>query len=389
MGNERGGRIVADWNYGDAFKRYPLDNTPYIFDDGNNSTIKVHNIFEPLPSFMFEADCIFVDPPWNVGNLNTFYTKAEIYNRVQNFETFYGRLFECIQEISPKTCYVEIGKEYLDKFIDKLKEIYKYVNFYNSTYYHQKNNKCYVIRGSNKFTKPKLDDMDEEDIIKWICENEDYSCIGDLCMGRGLVGLYAYKNGKKFVGTELNHKRLSVLVERIVKNDIEPKKKTLESATNIIKNTINDIQSCFMQIGNVLKQVKEEKLYLQGGYKNITEYSKVEFNMSKSQTYGYIKVFKLYGNDERLQKYEYSSLILLANNNKSADEVYNGYSSALSKRELLKKLKNEKSPTVRTKSIDFKINEIQTLLKALELLKSQNSDINIEDLIKRLENKIE
>jgi methylase of polypeptide subunit release factors len=60
--------------------------------------------------------------------------------------------------------------------------------------------------------------MDEEDIITWICEHEDYSCIGDLCIGRGLVGVHATKNGKKFVGTELNHKRLSVLLENLAKS---------------------------------------------------------------------------------------------------------------------------------------------------------------------------
>jgi hypothetical protein len=58
--------------------------------------------------------------------------------------------------------------------------------------------------------------MDEEDIIEWICKNEEYNCIGDLCIGRGLVGINAYKNSKKFVGTELNKKRLSVLLERII-----------------------------------------------------------------------------------------------------------------------------------------------------------------------------
>lgn len=57
--------------------------------------------------------------------------------------------------------------------------------------------------------------MDEEDIIEWICKNEDYACIGDLCMGLGLVGLNAYRNGRKFVGTELNHKRLSVLLDSL------------------------------------------------------------------------------------------------------------------------------------------------------------------------------
>lgn len=82
-------------------------------------------------------------------------------------------------------------------------------------YYHNKRNLCYVVRGSQKYKKPALDGMDEEDIIEWVCSNEDYDVIGDLCMGRGLVGINANKNGRLFVGTELNHKRLSVLVEAI------------------------------------------------------------------------------------------------------------------------------------------------------------------------------
>ena len=51
--------------------------------------------------------------------------------------------------------------------------------------------------------------------IMWVCKNEEYDCMGDLCIGQGLVGVNAYKNGKRFVGTELNHKRLAVLLDRI------------------------------------------------------------------------------------------------------------------------------------------------------------------------------
>lgn len=89
------------------------------------------------------------------------------------------------------------------------------LKFYNSTYYHNKNNLCYVVRGFQKRKKLLLDGMDEEDIIQWICENEEYRCIADLCMGRGLVAVNAAKNGKMFVGTEMNHKRLSVALERL------------------------------------------------------------------------------------------------------------------------------------------------------------------------------
>ena len=205
---------MSKWNYGDTYKRYPIKDM-YEFEDG--SKIKVHNIFDELPEFMKEADLIFVDPPWNLGNLNTFYTKADRNDYQNSFEKFYKRLFECIAKIKPKTCYVEIGKQYLAEFIIEMKKLFKHVTFYNSSYYHNKNNICYVIRGGHKRKKLPLDHMDEEDIIEWVCANEEYECIGDLCMGQGLVGVNAYKNGKRFVGIDLNHKRLSVLIERIKK----------------------------------------------------------------------------------------------------------------------------------------------------------------------------
>lgn len=204
---------MSKWNYGDAYLRHPAGSGPIVFNDG--SIIKVHNIFDHLPEFMKRADLIFVDPPWNLGNLNTFYTKAERMDYQTDFERFYKRLFCCVGEISPETCYIEVGKEYLAEFIAEMKQLFRSVTFYNSSYYHRKENICYVIRGARSRKKLPLDYMDEEDIIKWICENEDYTCIGDLCMGRGLVGLHAYRNGKRFVGTELNHKRLSVLIEKL------------------------------------------------------------------------------------------------------------------------------------------------------------------------------
>lgn len=202
------------WSYGDAYVTNPIQEGELaVWEDG--STVAVNNLYNPLPDFMKQADVIFVDPPWNLGNLKSFYTKADRDDYPLEYDGFYDRLFQCIAEIKPKTCYIEIGKEYLADFIMMMRKMYKYVTFYNSSYYHNKKNKCYVIRGSHKAKKPDLDYMDEEDIIKWVCENEDYTCIGDLCMGRGLVGQYASGAGRKFVGGELNPKRLSVLLSRV------------------------------------------------------------------------------------------------------------------------------------------------------------------------------
>ena len=204
---------MRNWNYGDAYLRHPIERGKAIFTDG--SCLMVNNIFSPLPDFMRQADLLFVDPPWNKGNMTSFYTKADMMPPSETYEDFYARLFECIKEIGPEVCYLEIGKEHLADFVVEMRNLYKKVTFYNSSYYHKRDNRCYIVRGWRHGKPPRLDDMDEEDIIEWVCQHETYQCIGDLCMGRGLVAVNAYKSGKQFVGAELNHKRLSVALETL------------------------------------------------------------------------------------------------------------------------------------------------------------------------------
>ena len=202
-----------EWNYGDAYKRYPVESGKEIHVSGG--ILMAHDIFNPLPEFMKQSDVIFTDSPWNQGNIRSFYTKAELPFE-STFEAFYHRLFECIAEINPMVCYLEVGKEFLGEYMVEMKKLYKYVTVYNSMYYHKKENFCYIVQGSQKRKNWHYDGMDEEDIISAVAENED-GVFGDLCMGTGLVAQAAARNGKKFVGTELNPKRLAVCLERLAK----------------------------------------------------------------------------------------------------------------------------------------------------------------------------
>lgn len=202
------------WTYGDAYLTNPiLPGEIAVWPDG--STAAVHNLFDENPSFFRKANLIFADPPWNLGNLNSFYTKAERTDYQISFELFYKTLFSRIRDVKADICYVEVGKQYLCEFLMEMKAFYPHVTFYNSTYYHNQKNKCYIIRGSRKAKKPSLDDMDEEDVIRWICQNEEPGCILDPCMGQGLVGRYASEAGRPFIGGELNPKRLSVLLKKV------------------------------------------------------------------------------------------------------------------------------------------------------------------------------
>lgn len=205
---------MSNWEYGGLYKNYDMDKEIHV----GGGILKVHNIFDILPDFMSKADCIFCDPPCSKANINSFYTKADRTDYQVDYTPFAIRFFECIDEIKPKTLFVELFKSNKAYFTAECKKRYKYTKIYETTYYHNKKNKCYIISCSNEPLRDyPFEGMDEEDVIAWICENVDFNCIGDLCMGRGLVGKHAFNNNKPFVGTELNKKRLAVLVDYITK----------------------------------------------------------------------------------------------------------------------------------------------------------------------------
>lgn len=203
---------MTKWKYGDHAKDYIMNG---LLKAGTG-IVKVHDIFDPLPEFMLDADCIFVDPPYNQSMLKGYYTKAGLDNSRGEFDKFTDRLFECIAEINPKIIFLEIGKQNLEKYMMKCTSQFKTVGFVNATYYHNADNKCYLIYATNHdeyLNHPLKEGIDESDAIDEICRwLPDGMVIGDLCMGVGLVGISATKYNKPYVGTELNPNRLAKLL---------------------------------------------------------------------------------------------------------------------------------------------------------------------------------
>jgi len=202
------------WEYGGVYRQYNMDGVISLPKD---SQVKVCDITKELPEFMLKADTLFIDPPCSTGNLRTFHTKSDQILEY-DFQHFINKLFECIDIIAPKYLFLEVFKSNKLDFLKIVESKFKNVVVYDSFYYNNRKNKCYIIQATNEELNKyyeNLNDIDEEKAIKWICQNHQYDCIGDLCMGRGLVGKYAYLNGKSFVGTELNKKRLAVLIDFI------------------------------------------------------------------------------------------------------------------------------------------------------------------------------
>jgi hypothetical protein len=200
------------WLYGNSWEKYPID-THYYIEQSTNSIISVCDITKSLPNYMLETDLIYCDPPWLSSNLNSFYTKAGLENN-QVFESFVDFLFMRLNQIAPNTCFLEVGRQSLDLFKNKLLLLFKYVEVFQITYY--KKYTCFLLRGSNNsYSHFDYTGYDDSKTPLLVMQNEQFTTVGDLCTGRGLTGITAYKLNKRFVGTELNKRRLAVMIDII------------------------------------------------------------------------------------------------------------------------------------------------------------------------------
>lgn len=201
------------WEYGGAYKRF---NMAGVIDLPNGSQVQVHDLTHGTPAFMRRADTIFTDPPCSPGNLKTFYTKADKELQVA-FNAFEDALFACLATISPQHLFFEVFKANKDRVHERIKALFPFTRVYDSCYYNRPANRCWIIQAS-KSSLPApypINGMDESAAVAWLARNHAYSVFGDPCMGQGVVGREAFLAGKPFVGTELNKKRLAVLVEFI------------------------------------------------------------------------------------------------------------------------------------------------------------------------------
>lgn len=202
------------WTYGNAWEKYPIERGELWREQKTRSAAMVWDIFDGLPEFMREADLVYCDPPWNAVNFSAFYTKAGM-ETCRGYGDFVEVFFDHICEIAPRACYVEVGKQNLELFTSKLAAIYPHVQRWEVVYYRK--NPSFLLRGGPTPTSADFTGLDDMDTPRAAMQTETFECVADLCMGRGLTGLTAFHLGKRFVGTELNKRRLAVLIDNITR----------------------------------------------------------------------------------------------------------------------------------------------------------------------------
>jgi len=204
------------YRYGDSWEKYPVQIGDLWVDKKIGSVVSVCDITRTLPEYMLAADMIYCDPPWSLGNVNCFYTKADHPDRIHYFSEFYSSFFSRVRQIHPKVCYVEIGKQNRDEFLFQMQAIFPDIREWKITYY--KKNPCFLIRGGHeRWQKCDFTGMDDINTPFAAIHEESVQVVADLCTGQGLTAVAAFRLGKSFVGTELNRRRLAVAIDRVNK----------------------------------------------------------------------------------------------------------------------------------------------------------------------------
>ena len=211
------------YKYNGAIDNVRVDEKSIIKIDNGLGTMFLHDMFCAIPSEFYDADYIFIDPPWNLINVKTFYTKADMVYEHGKFTDFAARVFDIIRELHDngkvKNCFIEIGFQNVDMFEEELKRIFGNVKRYESKYYNK--NLCYILQGFDDgcFVDIPTEVKDElkviDDIVR--CNSGKGKCILDFCCGQGAVSRTAYKYKEKFVCSELNKNRLAVAVQDVQK----------------------------------------------------------------------------------------------------------------------------------------------------------------------------
>lgn len=204
------------WLYGDSWEKFPI-NDGEVWQAGKN-VLSVRDLtnLDNLDFFgQFQFDMSYIDPPWNTGNINSFYKKAGFPEK-KEFEIFIEKLLNLVKQYSPKLNYLEMGSQNLDfvkHLIISLNGIV--ANVWKITYYQK--HPCFLIRYT--FGIPSIIDfdftgIDDDYTPRFAMQFEkDVNTILDLCTGRGLTGRTAHSMGKTFFGTELNKRRLACLLD--------------------------------------------------------------------------------------------------------------------------------------------------------------------------------
>lgn len=201
--------------YDNSIDIYPIKEGE-VYTLPNGSKMRLLDIVkDEWPSYLKEADCVFIDPAGNKGVLKSYYTKADLVCPVDDFKDFASYIKGMIQFINPSRLFMEVFSSNKNTLIPLAEELFPCVKVYESMYYHRPECKCWIVQGTQTPEDYHYDGIDEWDIVMRMSKDVPFDTIADFFMGQGLVAQSAFKAGKRFFGSDMNRNRLAVGIHKV------------------------------------------------------------------------------------------------------------------------------------------------------------------------------
>ena len=221
-----------NWNkaYGNGWEKYPVKRGE-LWTVGDHQILCEDWHLGPKESYEritnIVPDMIYIDPPWNQGNAKSFRTKAGVPEPKLEWPHFVEKLVSIVKQCKGDV-YVEMGQKELGFVLDMFEGNGAMIlNIWDIVYY--KTKPCILFRANFANTGQLIPEgetpegMDDEDTPKWAIEHssKEGDLIADYCTGQGGTPVWAHTLGRRFIGTELNERRMANSVMKLASFGLE------------------------------------------------------------------------------------------------------------------------------------------------------------------------
>ena len=180
------------------------------------------DLTETWPGDVYDADCIYTNPPVTYPLLAAKYARAGVTMPVafKTYDDYLDRFFVYIEASNPDTLYIETTGSNAGIIAARCTELYEHVDMDECYYNYRPNQECFVIRCGHDESAPSPERvMDTRSYMRWICKNVNFSQIADLNTADIRLEFLAHKNGKKFCCITRDKKKINALKKMITEHD--------------------------------------------------------------------------------------------------------------------------------------------------------------------------
>lgn len=180
------------------------------------------DLTETWPGDVYDADCIYTNPPVTYPLLAAKYARAGVTMPAafKTYDDYLDRFFTYIEASNPDTLYIETTGSNASMIAARCTELYEHVDMDECYYNYRPNQECFVIRCGHDESAPSPERvMDTRSYMRWICKNVNFSQIADLNTADIRLEFQAHKNGKKFCCITRDKKKINALKKMITEHD--------------------------------------------------------------------------------------------------------------------------------------------------------------------------